>query len=186
MADRIAFVLLTVVLVIAAVTDWRRGKVYNWVTYPAIVAGLALWMISGGWTGGWDGALKAGGQAGLVMLVAAIPTALMFSLGALGGGDVKLMAAIGAIGASFDLVLTTIVIAIIVGFVMAVFLMFRHRVARRTMQRLWGAVLGAFARVKPEFPPDSPVVPWGVALKVGGVIAGVEHLLHVRMPWSQW
>ena len=36
--------LLGVVVVIAAVTDWRTGKIKNWLTYPAIVAGFVLAM----------------------------------------------------------------------------------------------------------------------------------------------
>ena len=42
-AEVIAFALLVLVLAVAAFTDWKTGKVYNWLTYPAIVGGLIYW-----------------------------------------------------------------------------------------------------------------------------------------------
>jgi prepilin peptidase CpaA len=57
-------------LIAATVTDIRENKIYNWTTYPGMVAGLLL----NGWFGGWAGVEQS----------------------ALGGGDVKLIAMMGA------------------------------------------------------------------------------------------
>lgn len=78
------------VAIIAAVTDVRTGKVPNWLTVPALLVGLGL---NVGFLG--VGGLKAslaGTAIGIsiwfVMPIIGTP---------LGGGDVKLLAAIGAL-----------------------------------------------------------------------------------------
>ena len=73
----------------AAFCDWRRGEIPNWLTLPAIL--LAPW--SYGLAFGIEYALHslaAGFLAGLVPY-------LLFRRGAIGGGDVKLFGALGAV-----------------------------------------------------------------------------------------
>jgi len=80
----------------AAFCDWRRGEIPNWLTLPAIL--LAPW--SYGLAFGIEYALHslaAGFLAGLVPY-------LLFRRGAIGGGDVKLFGALGAV-MGFDLLL---------------------------------------------------------------------------------
>lgn len=79
----------------AAVSDLTRGKVYNWLTYPAVLVGLA-----------WSLTLRTitfpQSLAGLA--AALLIYGLMHKYGGLGAGDVKLMAAVGAFkGFSFIL-----------------------------------------------------------------------------------
>jgi prepilin peptidase CpaA len=81
------FVVLAAALV-AAFTDIVKFKVYNYLTLPLMVAGLAYHGITGGPSallGSAFGLLLGGG---LLMI--------FFLMGGMGGGDVKLMAAIGA------------------------------------------------------------------------------------------
>jgi prepilin peptidase CpaA len=79
---------MLVLLVIAAVIDWRQRRIPNWLNAVLILSGLIQSILSGGLTGlGWS-------LAGL-FAAAAIPFVL-FAIGALGAGDVKLMAGIGA------------------------------------------------------------------------------------------
>jgi len=85
---------LAVVLVAAAVCDLSRGKVYNWLTYPAVVVGLALAAARGAaagdvWDGLTDGVLGFGFGFGVLFVA--------YVVGGMGGGDVKLMAAVGAL-----------------------------------------------------------------------------------------
>jgi prepilin peptidase CpaA len=72
---------------IGSVTDVRERRIPNYVTGPAIVAGLLLHAISGGWRGLGDSAL-AGAIAGGIFLI-------FFLAGGMGAGDVKLMTAVG-------------------------------------------------------------------------------------------
>lgn len=78
-----------VIAAIAAVSDSRSGRIPNWLTLPALV----LAPIGYGVTLGWDAALWSIGAA---LLCALIPYA-MFRHGSMGGGDVKLFAALGAL-----------------------------------------------------------------------------------------
>jgi prepilin peptidase CpaA len=82
-----------VVVVLAAslslgLIDLFHHKVYNILTYPLLIAGLVYRASAGGVGGLADGVL--GGLLGLGVLLP------FFVLGGTGGGDVKLMAALGA------------------------------------------------------------------------------------------
>lgn len=90
--------------VIGSIHDLRERRIPNLLTGPAIVAGLVLHACVGHWSGlaySALGGLIAGGIA-LVFFVA----------GGMGGGDVKLMTAIGCIAGIFSLHVLLISIAI--------------------------------------------------------------------------
>ncbi|MDT3426038.1 prepilin peptidase CpaA [Paenibacillus forsythiae] len=72
----------------AFLTDMLTMKIPNWITVPAMLAGL----MAQGLTGGWRGLLfaGAGAAAGFMLLL------IMHIIGAVGAGDVKLFAGIGA------------------------------------------------------------------------------------------
>ena len=75
---------------VAAFTDTRTGHIPNGLTLPPLVIAP---LVHAGW-GGWQGlvaSLLAAAACGLLPY-------LMFRKGAAGGGDVKLLAALGAIG----------------------------------------------------------------------------------------
>lgn len=74
----------------AAVSDARSGTIPNWLTLPTLAtAPLLAWWLAG--AAGFGFALAGAFVCGLVPL-------LLFRAGAGGGGDVKLLAALGAIG----------------------------------------------------------------------------------------
>jgi len=83
-------VILVAVVITAAVTDLKSGRIYNRLVYPAVVVGLLLALVGGGWTGLKDHALAAAIGFGVLFLC--------YAVGGMGGGDVKLMAAVGALG----------------------------------------------------------------------------------------
>ena len=72
----------------ACVTDLRARRIPNVLTFGAALAGLVFQFATGG--------VEALGQASLGWLLGAFVFLLPFALGGLGGGDVKLLAALGA------------------------------------------------------------------------------------------
>jgi len=83
-----ATVLLLVLLAIAAVTDATQHKIYNWTTYPGIIAGFLANLAVGSWPGLQD-SVAGFFACGTIML-------FCFVLFNIGGGDVKLIAMMGA------------------------------------------------------------------------------------------
>jgi prepilin peptidase CpaA len=75
--------------VIGSVHDVRERRIPNWLTGPAIIAGLLLHGTSGGWRGLADSALSG--------LVAGGLSLAFYIAGGLGAGDVKLMTAVGCL-----------------------------------------------------------------------------------------
>jgi len=75
-------------LVLAAAIDWRSRRIPNWLTFTLVLSGVAQsWMPQ---------ALCSPGNSILGLLSGFVLTFALYALGALGGGDVKLLAGIGA------------------------------------------------------------------------------------------
>jgi prepilin peptidase CpaA len=90
----------TVVLVVtatAAWTDLRTGRIPNPLTAAALAFALVAHAVVGFARGGPLGGLVEVGWSVAGALVCAAPVAVLFARGALGGGDLKLFAALGAI-----------------------------------------------------------------------------------------
>ena len=74
--------------IVAAVSDLRTRRLPNWLTVPTLVAGLLFHTITGGFSG--LGMSLAGFATGFGILL------VLWLIGGGGGGDVKLMGALGA------------------------------------------------------------------------------------------
>ncbi len=95
-SDLIPLIAAALVTLIAAATDIRRFKVYNALTFPALIGGL----VGSAWLGGVAGLGTSllGAATGFGVL------AIFYALGGVGAGDVKLFAALGAwLGPMFTL-----------------------------------------------------------------------------------
>src|SRR5437868_12050519 len=97
-ADRMvtpSTVLLLVLTATAAFTDLRFHKIYNWTTYPGILLALAVNLFENGWDDGIPGhpGLKDS-LAGLALCGGLMLVSFVFFN--VGGGDVKLIAMVGA------------------------------------------------------------------------------------------
>ena len=77
-----------IIATVALFTDTRRGRIPNWLTFPALGLGVALHSF----VGGGDGLLFAAEGAALGLGLFLVP----FLIGGMGAGDVKLLAALGA------------------------------------------------------------------------------------------
>ena len=182
----IAFAGLCVVTAIAARTDLRTQRVPNRLTYVAMLGALVFWTIIGAFDGGlagaWHGWLAAFGG----LLAGLIPyMILVFVFGGLGGGDAKLMGAVGAISASWVCVVSTSIYAMIVALCMAVFIMLHRRLVRQTFTRVYTAALLSMTRSRAGLKyDDSPQIPFALAIAFGAAVSGAEVLLKFKMPWS--
>jgi prepilin peptidase CpaA len=108
------------VAAVGAVEDIRCGRIPNWLTYGGLLAALAAQFLMLGWPGlksGLVGVLAGGGIFYLVFLV-----------GGMGGGDVKLMAAVGAWAGAAQTVVVLIAAAITGGILAVGFMIFQRRV----------------------------------------------------------
>lgn len=137
---------LALMLVLASYLDIRYHRIPNGVTFGGAVAGLVLQC--------WLSGLEALGT-GLGGLVAGVAVFLPFYIhGAMGAGDVKLLAAVGAfLGPSATL--WAAAFTMIVGGVMAIAILLRHRglgqLARRYFTTLnFLAVTGALSHAGPR------------------------------------
>ena len=160
---------------VAAVLDIAYRKIPNWLTYSGIVAGLALrfaWLgPSGLWTG-LAGGLFAGGIF-----------AAFFLVRAMGGGDVKLMTALGCMVGFQDSIQLLVATAIAGGVLAVLFMIFKRRVG--TTLKNVGSILKHHAtsgvREHPSVNLDNPQaarMPYGVA-----IAAGALYCFSVAMFW---
>lgn len=93
------FLLASVLLsALAAVFDWRSGHIPNWLTLGGLCGAVLIHAVNACLLQGIAALPAALGSAALGALLCALGPALMFWLGGMGGGDVKLFAAIGAFG----------------------------------------------------------------------------------------
>jgi prepilin peptidase CpaA len=165
-----SYIVLAVTLIVASVTDLRTGRIYNWTTYPAALIGLAGHAISGGLWGG-DGHLGlAGSFVGLVIGFG--PLLLAWLAGGIGGGDAKIMGSVGAL-VGWRFALTSLFYGLAVAVLMAIVIMLRKKIVRDTFGRIGRFFLLWAGKAKPDAPttPQSPTVPFGLALCIGAAIA---------------
>lgn len=94
----------------AVLDDLRRGAISNWVNLTAIAGGLLYHSIHQGWRG--LAASSGGAVLGFAIFL------VVYCLGGMGGGDVKLMAAFGALLGPMG-ILTAAVLTSVIGALMA-------------------------------------------------------------------
>lgn len=158
--------LMMAVVFAAAISDYRFRKVPNYITFPAILGGLAIGLIQGGFT-----ELSAA-ATGLFLGIALL--SFPYAMGGMGAGDVKLLGAIGAIkGIGF--VFTSFLGAAIIGGIMAVCRMAfiikssDMMILRESIKTVY--YTGALSAIEvPEYALKERL-PYAVAISAGAVIA---------------
>ncbi len=166
---------LAVLLVAASLTDLRWGRIYNWMTYPAVLLGVGMAAVMGGWPGA-QGAL--GGAA-----AAFIPFFLVMAIGGMAGGDVKLMTAVGAL-LSWPAVISALFHAIFAGGFLAIASMLWTGTLVRGLRNAFVAtVTHVFPGLQPVplDPANSNKVPYGLAISLGTVWSLWEG---TSLPWE--
>ena len=166
-------IILAPILFIAAITDIFYGKIFNWLTFPAMLIGVIYQFIISGFPEGlWSLAGLAVGMACYMPF---------YIMGGTGAGDVKLMGAVGAFlgptGVFFAFIYSTLA-----GGIYAMLLLLRHGMFKETLMRYWSMIrnLLVFKKlfyIPPANPAIMPVLKYGIAIAVGTIGYMVYELL---------
>ena len=125
--DKYFLIGAVVVASIGAISDVRKARIPNWLTYSSLITALVLRAGLMGWSGFKSGALGMLAAGGIFLI--------LFVLGAMGGGDMKLMAAIGAwVGSAY--VVTILLVAAMAGGVLALVQIIFGRRGWQTLRNL--------------------------------------------------
>src|SRR5688500_19170384 len=162
---------LLLLLPLAAIViyyDVRFRRIPNLVVVAALVAGLCINTSFLGFTGTLS-SLKGLGLAFLPMF-------LMHIFGAMGAGDVKLFAAVGAVVGVAMVPMTFVVVVMLVA-MRSFYSMMRSGTVFSTLHgvlRIFVGVLPGWEMPRFAMPPDrSHTIPYGVAIMLGSVISTI-------------
>lgn len=165
---------LLVLVAAAAIIDLSRGKVPNWLTYPAVLVGLAVAGLLEAWPRlaqvvafkGWPDL----GSSGLGLAVGFLPLFVFYRMGAgLGGGDVKLMGAVGAVR-GWPFIIVSLFYSFIVAAALGVAMMVWRRQTLATLRRIGRTLKSVVVPGMPLVSPTSPEsiqVPFAVCVCLG-------------------
>src|SRR5580704_71478 len=115
-------ILLAALVISAAAFDFRTRRIPNWLCAAGFLCGFACQIAFSRWTGAREAALGAG----LAFLIY-IP---LFALRAVGGGDVKLMAAVGSLAGPKAWIAIFLITALAGGVIALIMIAVKGRTAR--------------------------------------------------------
>jgi prepilin peptidase CpaA len=122
-------ILLGILVAIAAIFDIRYRRIPNWLVLAGILVGFA-WNAS---SSGWSGLGRASEGLGLGFILY-FP---LYLLRARGAGDVKLLAAVGAVTGPLNCLWIFLLTAVLGGIIAIVLLLFRGRVRQTFFNVGW-------------------------------------------------
>ena len=149
-------------IMIAVFFDWKARRIPNWLTFSLLVIGLLFHTWAHGWAG--FGQSAAGFAAGIFFLF--IP----FAFGGVGGGDVKLMGAIGSLvgaGLVFKIFLATAIF----GGIFSLLEMIQRKAVRKTLKRIRDLLV--YVALTKRIPPEETAkaqglhIPYAFAIGCG-------------------
>jgi prepilin peptidase CpaA len=162
--DKYLLICALAIATVGAVQDVRARRIPNWLTYSGLLAALAVRGSFAGWPG------VKGGLLG--MLFAGGIFYLFFLLGGMGGGDVKLIAAVGAWVGAVQMI-SVLVVASLAGGVLAISYLVIHRQGREALSNTAELVRHhATAGFQPHpvlnvQQPGTMRLPYGLAIAIG-------------------
>ncbi len=162
--------LVVLVCVVAAVTDTRWHRIPNWLTFPAMGAGVLLSAFAG-----WDGVAHSVGGL-FFALIFLLP---FFALDLFKAGDVKLVMAWGAIKglgqpAWQTFALWAFLYGALLGGIMALILLAWGKARAKGWHRTAALLRMLLSGVRPSSQTDisgQTPMPYGVALSLGALMA---------------
>lgn len=166
--DLLVFVLIG----ICGVTDVQAGKIYNKVTYPAMLVGFAWNALVPDAVG-----IKSSLQG---FAVAAVLLGVLTILGGMGGGDAKLLAAIGAMK-GYPFILDVLFYSFLLGGAFAIAVAIWQKRLWATLRRVGHMLFAATVlRVRPVEDPEAKMsykIPFGAAICVGTLWAQLVEII---------
>ena len=156
----IVWIALPFILAFACYGEIRERRIPNWLTLGAIALGLGAAAIEGGVAGFGDSALGLAIAGGLFL-----PFCL---LGVVGGGDMKLMAAVGAI-TGWPMVLRVVCDTCVAGGLIEVAIMTWDGVLLTSLGNVFRIMVGMPRRHHGLRNP--PMVPYALAITIGTLVA---------------
>jgi prepilin peptidase CpaA len=138
---RALLAVLAFALVVAAVGDWRRRLIENWLTGGLALLAPILW-----WVQGYDLWPDIGLQViqGVTLFTIFL---IFFAIGAMGGGDVKLIAALG-LWFPLESMMTLLLVMSVLGGVLTLAMLIYHKLKHK---------------------PGRPEIPYGIAISAAGL-----------------
>jgi len=157
--------LLLVVLIIAIITDVRSHRIPNWLTLPAIITGLGVNLISAG-AGGFLFAMEG-------LLLGTGLFIVLYIMGGMGAGDVKLMGAVGSMLGP-QMVLLAALYTAISGGIYALAVIAFHPRARAIRAGLMETIrkfifFDSLKYDRPQTVEKPPKLCYGVAIAIGTI-----------------
>jgi prepilin peptidase CpaA len=122
-------ILLGILVAIAAIFDIRYRRIPNWLVLAGVIVGVA-WNV---YASGWSGLLRGAEGLGLGFILY-FP---LYLIRARGAGDVKLLAAVGAVTGPGNCLWIFLLTAVLGGIIALVLLLFRGRVRKTFFNVAW-------------------------------------------------
>ena len=151
-------------IIVTSYTDLKYQKIYNKHTIPSFIFGITISAISN-----FPNTLI---NVLLASLIAFLVFFIMFTMGVMGGGDVKLVTAIGAL-IGYPIIVDALFWSIICGGVYATVNLIWHRELFQVLKQVIVFLLTLFTW-KIKMPPNagnSRKIPYGICISSGTVIS---------------
>lgn len=185
----VAQVILIALLLVSAITDVRQNKIFNWTTYPGILIALllnafaALWGEESASTVPWLGAVGLSQSLGGLLACGGLML-VCFVFFRIGGGDVKLMAMIGAylgVELGIEALLWTFVLAAGLGLIILVWRVGAWRLLSRVARQvLYSLRIGGWSALDAS---ERGQLQFGLFLAPAAIAAV---LMVWFVPWKSW
>jgi len=157
------YILLPPLFIIAGYTEVKERRIPNWLTYSVAVCALCASLVVCGMEG-----LKSSGMGLLLGAGAFLPFCLA---GAVGGGDFKMMGAVGAV-IGYPMVLWGLYYTVLAGGALALFYAIWHGRLLSTLAEVARMLLGRGRGGKEgEGLRKVPTLPFGLAIAIGTIWA---------------
>jgi prepilin peptidase CpaA len=186
-----AYRLLAALVLTAAITDAARHRIYNWTTYTGMLAGLALaglgWLCEIAAPGSFEDWQDIVGWLAMSdaiagFLVCGLLMAVCFVVFPIGGGDVKLLAMVGAMAGlekGLEVLLWSFIIGGCAGLVVLIWKVGIVTLMTRAGQLAVGVLtLGTVLR-----PPPTEQEALKLPIFLGPCVAAALVAAFVRVPW---